>query len=125
MKPEMLSFTLLGLSTPPSVNSMYGRFGRGLYLRKEVKAFKEEIHAHWIKAGKPKITKPFSFELILPDKTRGDVDNRIKVTMDALVKCGAIPDDRHCRSVTSRKDAGISETMIIVRAVRENGCGND
>lgn len=126
MKPETMSFTLVGLPIPVSVNKVWKRKrGGGFFLNPEAKAFKDLVWAKWTALGKPRIIGEWTAEIILPAKCKMDEDNALKLPLDALKECGATQDDRFCRSPFARKDAGLFETMIIVRAVRENGCGND
>jgi Holliday junction resolvase RusA-like endonuclease len=118
MKPETREITMLGLPIPPSVNRIYKRRrDGGLYLSPEAKTFKQLVWAKWTALGKPRIIGWYTVEVILPGKARGDDDNYLKIPIDALKECCATQDDKFCRSPFARKDLGLSETMVVVRAV--------
>jgi Holliday junction resolvase RusA-like endonuclease len=55
----------------------------------------------------------FAVGINLPRKMRGDIDNRVKGILDALVSSGRIDDDRHMH-VCRRADQDFA--VIIVRA---------
>lgn len=76
---------------PPSANRMY--------YRGKIKTNRYRI---WERAALNELTaqgaKPFGARAIvnlsLPDNLRGDADNRLKCTLDLLVKAGVLEDDR-------------------------------
>lgn len=84
------------LPWPPSLSKCFTNVkGRGRVPTKEYKAWTE--HALWeIASQKP---RKFAGEvsiwigLVAPDKRRMDADNRLKATLDVLVKSGIIQDD--------------------------------
>jgi Holliday junction resolvase RusA-like endonuclease len=106
----------LSLPVPPSVNALYRNVPRRG--RVKTRAYRQWLNsAGWeiqlqrqgcIGAG-------FEVEITLPLKTRGDIDNRVKPTLDALTKFGVIRDDRDCRSITVRK-GDLSEMLVTLRA---------
>lgn len=51
-----------------------------------------------LQRGAATIAGPFSALIVLPD-IRGDIDNRVKPTLDACQHGGAIANDKHCRSL--------------------------
>lgn len=80
--------------TPPSLNKLIGSRNKGLKKSRIVKewteTFKILAYKHKIiQFVKPKISFIFNF----PDKRRRDIDNYLKVPLDALVKSGLIKDD--------------------------------
>ena len=54
------------------------------------------------------VTGKYDVLLEVPEAMAGDIDNRIKIALDGLVKSGRAPDDRHVREVTVRRVAGIA-----------------
>lgn len=100
------------LPTPPSVNSLYRNVkGRGRVRTAKYNAWKtaagwtiKHIRGGWdsaqIEIGKIlKRERPYEAFIYLPEKTRGDVDGRIKALLDLFVEHGVTPDDRFCRGV--------------------------
>jgi Holliday junction resolvase RusA-like endonuclease len=99
------------ITVPPSVNAIYanrntpGQFGR----RKTPKYknwLKGEMNALIYQRAKP-IKGPVSVKIVLPNTMRGDADNRLKGTLDLLVKSGLIENDskKFVRSITVDFDA--------------------
>lgn len=92
------------LDTAPSVNAMYrnvprvGRVKSSVYTAWVNNALKEML----VQKARP-VTPPVALTIELPDDMRGDLDGRLKGTIDLLVKAGVIPDDnrRYVRSVTA------------------------
>ena len=87
------------LPWPPSVNRIWRKGGKTIYRDPKYMAWVKE--AGWIiKLAKcTKIIGPFSASIILnpPDKRRIDLDNRIKVLLDAAQKNDLIENDYLCR----------------------------
>jgi Holliday junction resolvase RusA-like endonuclease len=50
-----------------------------------------------------RIAGPVAVAILLPRKMRGDIDNRIKPILDALVGSCRIDDDRNVAKVTASK----------------------
>ena len=68
-----------------------------------------------IRAEKPTpIAGPYRFTIQLPQKMRGDVDNRTKLAADLLVELGVTPDDRHAISVKAERCADVSPYGCVV-----------
>ncbi len=116
MKPRPLEIVLHDVPIPPSVNRMHiaGTHSLTSAWRKWREDFGKLL------LGKPKLTGPWSIEIVLPRKTRGDCDNRLKIVLDSLVKFKWVDDDRHCQSATSRRGDicyPYKGCMIIVRAL--------
>lgn len=83
----------LVLPMPPSANRIW-RSGRG-------RVYRSEEYTGWLEtcgweiAGQRKgaVLGPVSVDIEVSSKWRGDVDNRIKPTLDCLVKFGVIEGD--------------------------------
>lgn len=52
----------------------------------------------------------------LPSKTRGDIDNRIKAILDALVDSGRIDDDRNVVELHVGRSRDADTALVVVRA---------
>ena len=80
-------------AAPPSVNRIW-RNGQGkTYLSKEAVEFYQIVK--WtVRERVPKDWRYYRVEIVVePRSRRGDVDNKIKPTLDALTKAGFWPDD--------------------------------
>ena len=103
------------LPMPPSLNNAYENFsarskktGRMVTRRR-----KSDEYAKWKTnaallieenvAPYMRISGPVCIAIALPEKMRGDVDNRIKPILDALVASGRIDDDRNVIEVSAGK----------------------
>lgn len=85
---------------PPSANAMYyrGRIKTPVYRAWQTEALWE------LKRQKAKpFGVPCKVSLSLPDNLRGDADNRLKCTLDTLVKAGVLKNDdkRYVRAVSA------------------------
>jgi Holliday junction resolvase RusA-like endonuclease len=113
----------LKLPVPPSVNAAYanrrGTTGRGRYKTASYHRWLIDADAYytWQNLGRVKpITGPYRVSIVLPKATRGDIDNRVKLTMDWLVSRNLTPDDCLCRSIrVERGPTFASNTMMLVR----------
>ena len=95
------------LPMPPSLNGAYFNLVKG-------GRAKTESYSAWSVDAVSKITQaipmwkrvggPVSVSILLPKGMRGDVDNRIKPVLDALVKSGRIDDDRNVVKVSAAKE---------------------
>jgi crossover junction endodeoxyribonuclease RusA len=91
---------------PPSLNHAYAnRKGVG---RVKVASYRQWQHAAvaMIRVSVPaakRIAGKINVHILLPVTMRGDCDNRIKPTLDALVASGRIDDDRNIQWVSARK----------------------
>ena len=105
--------TLALTMAPPSVNSLFhnrakGR-GKTLVYRTWRAAADAELRAQpsWHVPGKVAVK-------IIVGTNRGDVDNRIKATLDALVGAGRIEDDKHVAYVSAERDTSIAGASITI-----------
>ncbi len=94
------------LPLPPSLNNAYfNAKGRGRVMSTAYRNWKAE--AIWaisnaVSLGQA-IHGPVCVAIALPEKMRGDVDNRIKPILDALVASERIDDDRNVIEVSAGK----------------------
>ena len=95
------------LPLPPSANRLWIRTKGGNALSPEYRAWKKE--AGWIvkAARQPKIEGRYGVVISLPEKMRGDSDNRIKATLDLLRSVGATDDDKHNADVRAVRSASV------------------
>lgn len=112
----VLSFVL---PLPPSLNGAF-RNGDGKRGRFKTAPYRQWIaHARMqLASNRNRIAGPFDASLSLPEKMRGDIDNRIKPILDLLVSVGIVDDDRHCQSIFVRRAPGLLDTQCVV-TVRE------
>lgn len=95
---------------PPSVNSCWRKRARGgFYLTKEAEAF---IYAVGMLAPKGIVQGEFyevqlSFRMAENKVLKGDLDNLLKISIDALAKAGIIRDDRYVSRLSACKIAAI------------------
>lgn len=91
------------LSVPPSTNSLFFNVkGRGRVKSTKYRAWiKGELLALIAQRAKP-VTERAAVSITIPKATRGDADNRIKPTMDLLVRAGILTDDsgKHVGSIS-------------------------
>lgn len=116
-----MSFTLR-LPLPPSVNSLFRNVpGRGRVKTGTYKSWRRVADSYALRqkpqGGFPKFERDFEVIVCVPSKTRGDVDNRGKASLDVLKVYGIISDDRHAVSVTVRRvlDMPGDECRVTIR----------
>jgi Holliday junction resolvase RusA-like endonuclease len=96
------------LPYPPSVNAIWRYSGKGrAYLTPEAKTWKAA--AAWavkgtLLKGSTAVLGPFHayIEVGRPDKRKRDLDNLLKVCLDAAKDGGAIRDDSDAQSISAR-----------------------
>jgi Holliday junction resolvase RusA-like endonuclease len=93
---------MIRLPVPPSTNHLFLNVkGKGRIVAPHYAKWRTE--AGWmLKAAKP---QPFGkmhvqLGIFIPEKTRGDLSNRIKALEDLLVTHGVIDDDRQVKRIT-------------------------
>lgn len=99
----------LELPYPPSVNSIWRFSGRNAYAAKEYKSWQKAADgAYTVQKSQKTVGSPIkgAFEVHMTfsqDRRRWntDLDNRIKVTLDALQRFGLIENDSKCQKLTA------------------------
>ncbi len=77
---------MIVLPYPPSVNHYYRRTRSGqVYLRTEAQAFRDRVHVEWLAQSWMPLQCPLSLEIrAFRPRARGDIDNVLKATLDAM-----------------------------------------
>lgn len=114
----------LTLPIPPSANRLH-RIVRG-----QVKPYPNPKYTSWRNLagwhlvavchggyGGKVVKGPYTLDITVPQKLRGDVDNRVKAVADLLVEHRVTPDDRHMQSVSVRRSPDLADRIeVVVRA---------
>lgn len=104
-----MSFTV-NLPPPPSVNHAFANLRKGGRLKTKPYSKWRDAAAWLIKAEVPaasRVAGPFAVWINLPCSLPGDIDNRIKGVIDALVSSGRVDDDKHMTEIhVCRANAG-------------------
>lgn len=105
-------------AAPPSVNRIW-RNGRGqTYLSKDAIAF-YQLARLTVRARVPSDWPFYRVDIIVEPRTRaGDVDNKIKPTLDALTKAGFWKDDDRVAFVSCRFGKINKRGRTIIRVSR-------
>ena len=112
----------LTLPFPPSVNSIWRFAGRSAYASKEYKAWQKAADAAFLEQKSEKtlgtpIKGAFEIFIVFSEQRRRwntDLDNRIKVTLDALQRFNLIENDNKCQKLTATW--GPVECGVFIRA---------
>lgn len=109
------------LPVPPSLNSMnfYGS-NKGRTPTPKYRQWKKDAAWELKLANVGKLAAArYTFHLLLNDKIRGDVSNRIKATEDLLVQQGITPDDRKCWDARASRDPNVKpgRCVVVIEAV--------
>lgn len=107
------------LAPPPSVNRAFRNVvGKGRVKTRDYREWRKmavlSIYAQ-VRADQ-RIGGSVAVKISLPRTIRGDIDNRIKGLLDALVASRRIDDDRHVAAITIRRDAEGPEALLSVEA---------
>jgi Holliday junction resolvase RusA-like endonuclease len=101
---------------PPSTNALY-LYARGKRVR--APAYRRWAErAAWemvAQAGRRRVTGAWTAHVVLPKTIRGDLDNRLKGLVDAVVRAGITADDRFLTGLTVEKTGTDSAVTITVR----------
>ena len=91
---------------PPSVNHIYQRTKKGVFLTKQATDYRLEVMAT-IGRGHLTLNYPLSVSVDLypPDKRKRDIDNTMKALLDALTHAGVWKDDSQIvQLIINRRD---------------------
>lgn len=107
------------LSPPPSVNRLFRNVaGKGRVKTKAYKNWRKNavlsIYAQ-VRADQ-RVGGSVAVTISLPATMKGDIDNRIKGLLDALVASNRIDDDKHVAAITVRRNAPDKLALILVEA---------
>lgn len=111
------------IPVPPSLNNAY--FNKRLRSGKTIRVMTPGARSWksavaWIIKGRvqtcQRIDGAYDVLLELPEKMRGDADNRLKLSIDSLVLSGRVPDDENMRGCEARKCLPGTMARITVRA---------
>jgi Holliday junction resolvase RusA-like endonuclease len=111
------------LPLPPSTNNLFwnARRGRGRVATSKYRLWQAlAIKSIWAQVpALNRIGGPVALSLCVPTKMRGDIDNRLKPTIDALVAAGRIDDDKHVQSINITRGGADAGTILVhAKAVR-------
>lgn len=114
-----MTFTV-ELLPPPSANNAFvnGRKGKGRFPSADYKRWRLYACAaikNFVPA-KNRVPGKFYVAINLPLKMRGDIDNRIKGILDALVSSGRVDDDKHMDELHVCRRAEQEFAVVIVRS---------
>lgn len=106
------------LPLPPSANKLFANVpGKGRVKTRAYKAWRRNavlsIFAQ-VRADH-RVGGPIALSVCVPSNMRGDLDNRLKAGIDALVKSNRIDDDKHVHSIFILRggaDAGTIEIKV-------------
>ena len=111
---EAFAFTV---PVPPSVNAMFSNApGKGRVRTPEYRAWIE--HAGFLLASQRpgSIKGPYAVTIRLPEKMRGDIDNRANSVIDLMVKHQITSDDSKLHSLLIERTPGIASACVSVRS---------
>lgn len=105
------------LPPPPSVNRAFRNVpGKGRVKTRDYRMWRKDavlaIYAQ-VRADQ-RIAGNVSVTIGLPVTLRGDIDNRIKGLLDALVASNRIDDDRFVTTITIRKNVAGKDALVWV-----------
>lgn len=112
---------ILDLPEPPSVNVAYKNIpGKGRAKTAVYKNWETEC-LYKINQGNGKyVMGPYLVTLFLSEKTRKDVDNCVKPTLDLLKKAGITEDDVNCYAVQSTKSPDVGKGQCRVAIIERD-----
>lgn len=106
------------LPPPPSINRAFRNVpGKGRVKTRDYRQWRQAA-AQTIVAqvrADQRIGGAVSVAINLPATMTGDIDNRIKGLLDALVASGRIDDDKHVAEITVRRDCPGREASVAVK----------
>jgi len=102
---------------PPSVNQAFRNVaGKGRVKTKQYQVWRNNAVALLMQGLKEgRVRGPFAISINLPWNTRGDIDNRVKGIVDALVQSGRVDDDRFMEELHVCRSAPTDLAIVIVK----------
>lgn len=107
------------LPMPPSTNKYWRRFGDKMLVSLDARNYKKEVAKLAYRLGMQPVTGDVSVSLtVYRNEASGDLDNRIKVILDAL-RGLAFEDDKQVVEIHARRfdDKGNGRIVISVRSL--------
>lgn len=115
-----MSFTV-EIPVPPSLNNAF-------YNRKVGGRVKTPAYRTWLQAAaltivanvqaQHRVSGPFRISINLPAAMNGDIDNRVKGIVDALVASGRVDDDRNMEELHVRRRHDAQTVLVHVKPDR-------
>lgn len=98
------------------------RVARGrAYTDPKTREGEQAVQYAWLAAGRPRIATPYRVQCVYTYERKqsripgmADLDNLVKLVVDALVGCGAIPDDRQMLELHATKAFGEPATEVTI-----------
>jgi Holliday junction resolvase RusA-like endonuclease len=103
---------------PPSLNNAYAtvmtKHGRMKRVKKaDIAPWRKEAWAELHRQKAPKLAAGwYTVDMAISPQTRGDIDNRIKMALDLLVKLGFTPDDKWLWRVTIERSEEVPAKIM-------------
>lgn len=111
----------LVLPLPPSTNNLFVNGKRGRFKSQKYKDWEEDAGLYLMQQKEwksQKVIGPYELEILVSQKMRGDISNRIKAVEDMLVSIEATSDDSNAQRVSIERSADVPEHDCYV-TVRE------
>lgn len=95
----------LRLMLPPSANALFFNARKGRVKSGAYRGWRNDaVRSIFAQSTAPReITGPYRVTIDLPLKMRGDIDNRMKAALDALVVANVLSDDKHVMTLIARR----------------------
>lgn len=105
------------LPYPPSVNHYLARTRRGFRTTEKTRIFKKECACRVRSATKERFIGPVIVEILAnpPDLVRRDLDNLLKVTLDAMTTAGVWEDDSQVDRLSIQRLPMVPGGVLFVR----------
>jgi len=105
----------LRLMLPPSANKLFFNARKGRVKTDAYRGWRNDaVRSIFAQSTPPReITGPYRVTIDLPLKMRGDIDNRMKAALDALVVAGVLSDDKHVMTLIARRVLQAKDICLI------------